>query len=192
LVDTSSFLTRPTSGFVAGYDPQDGREIWRLRYPEGFSIVTRPVFAHGLLFISSSYGKPVLYAVKPAGAKGDVTDTHLIWKHDKGVPNTPSPIVVNNEIYFVSDSGIATCLDARTGNLHWTERLGGGFSASPVLAEGRLYFQNEAGVGTVLKAGKTFELLAKNDLGEPTLASPAVTDNALFLRSKSHLWRLGR
>jgi outer membrane protein assembly factor BamB len=191
-VDGTMQIISPTSGFVAGYDPQDGREIWRLRYPEGFSIVTRPVFAHGLLFISSSYGKPVLYAVKPAGAKGDVTDTHLIWKHDKGVPNTPSPIVVNNEIYFVSDSGIATCLDARTGNLHWTERLGGGFSASPVLAEGRLYFQNEAGVGTVLKAGTTFELLAKNDVGEPTLASPAVTDNAIFLRSKSHLWRIGK
>jgi outer membrane protein assembly factor BamB len=185
-------IISPTSGFVAGYDPADGREIWRARFPEGFSIVTRPVFAHGLLFISSSYMKPVLYAVKPAGANGDVTDSHMIWKHDKGVPNTPSPIVVGGEIYFVSDSGIATCLDARTGNLHWSERLGGGFSASPVVAEGRIYFQNEEGVGAVLKAGLTFELLAKNDLGERTLASPAATDNTLFLRSQSHLWRIGK
>lgn len=191
-VDGGTQIISPTSGFVAGYDPQDGREIWRVRYPEGFSIVTRPVFAHGLLFISSSYLKPVLYAIKPAGAKGDVTETHLVWKHDKGVPNTPSPLVVGDEIYFVSDSGIATCLDARTGNLHWSERLGGGFSASPVLAEGRIYFQNEEGIGTMLKAGKTFAVLAKNDLGERTLASPAVTDNAIFLRSKSHLWRIGK
>jgi outer membrane protein assembly factor BamB len=191
-VDGGTQIISPTSGFVAAYDPKDGREIWRVRYPEGFSIVTRPVFAHGLLFISSSYGKPVLYAIKPAGATGDATDTHLVWKHDKGVPNTPSPLVVGAEIYFVSDSGIATCLDARTGNLHWSERLGGGFSASPVLAEGRLYFQNEEGVGTVLKAGKTFELLAKNNLGERTLASPAVADNTIFLRSKSHLWRIGK
>lgn len=182
----------PTSGFVAAYDPSDGRELWRARYPEGFSIITRPVFAHGLLFISSSYMRPVLYAIKPVGAKSDVTDTHIAWSHSKGAPNTPSPLVVGEEIYFVSDSGIATCLDARTGTLHWSERLGGGFSASPVVAEGRIYFQNEEGVGTVLKAGKTFVVLAKNDLGERTLASPAVTDNTIFLRSKSHLWRIGK
>lgn len=191
-VDGATQIISPTSGFVAGYDPKDGREIWRARFPEGFSIVARPLFAHGLLFISSSYMKPVLYAIKPAGAKGDVTETNIVWKHDKGVPNTPSPLVVGDEIYFVSDSGIATCLDARTGNLHWSERLGGGFSASLVLAEGRIYFQNEEGVGTVLKAGKTFEVLAKNDLGERTLASPAVTDNTILLRSKSHLWRIGK
>lgn len=191
-VDGATQLISPTSSFVGGYDPKDGREIWRVRYPEGFSIVTRPVFAHGLLFVSSSYMKPVLYAIKPAGAKGDATDTHLVWKHDKGVPNTPSPLVVGDEIYFVSDSGIATCLDARTGGLHWSERLGGGFSASPVLIENRLYFQNEEGVSTVLKTGKTFEVLAKNELGERTLASPAVADNTIFLRSKSHLWRIGK
>jgi len=190
-VDGQTQIISPTSGFVAGYDPQNGREIWRARYPEGFSIITRPVFAHGLLFLSSSYMKPVLYAVKPAGAKGDVTDTHIVWSHAKGAPNTPSPLVAGDEIYFVSDSGIATCLDARTGALHWSERLGGGFSASPILAEGRIYFQNEEGVGTVVKAGKTFDVIAKNDFGERTLASPAATDNTLFLRSQSHLWRIG-
>ena len=191
-VDGSTQIISPGSGFVGGYDPKDGREIWRARYGEGYSVITRPVFAHGLLFVTSSYNRSVLYAVKPAGAKGDVTDTHIVWKHDKSVPNTPSPLVVGDELYFVSDSGIANCLDARTGNLHWSERLGGGFSASPVLAEGRIYFQNEEGVGTVLKAGKTFEVLAKNDLGERTLASPAVIDNTIFLRSKSHLWRIGK
>lgn len=190
-VDGVTQIISPGSGFVGGYDPKGGHELWRVRYGEGFSVITRPVFAHGLLFVTSSYNRSVLYAVKPAGAKGDVTDTHLVWKHDKGVPNTPSPLVVGDEIYFVSDSGIATCLDARTGQLHWSERLGGGFSASPVWTEGRIYFQNEEGVGTVLKAGKTFEVLAKNDLGERTLASPAVTDGTIFLRSKSHLWRIG-
>jgi len=190
-VDGAPQVISPGSGFVGGYDPKDGREIWRVLYGEGYSVITRPVFAHGLLFVTSSYNRSGLYAIKPAGARGDVTGTHIVWKHDKSVPNTPSPLAVGDELYFVSDSGIATCLDARTGNLHWSERLGGGFSASPVLAEGRLYFQNEEGVATVLKAGKTFELLAKNDLGERTLASPAVADNTLFLRSKSHLWRIG-
>jgi outer membrane protein assembly factor BamB len=185
-------VVSPTSGFVASYDPKDGHEIWRARYPEGFSVITRPVFAHGLLFVSSSYIRPVVYAVKAAGAKGDVSETHIAWSYAKGAPNTPSPLVVGDELYFVSDSGIATCLDARTGNLHWSERVGGDYSASPILAEGRIYFQNEQGVGTVIKAGKAFEVLAKNDLGERTLASPAVTDDMLFLRSKSHLWRIGK
>ena len=182
----------PGSGFVGGYDLSDGRELWRARYGEGYSVITRPVFAHGLLFVTSSYNRSVLYAIKPAGAKGDVTDTHIAWSQAKGIPNTASPLVVGNELYCVSDSGIATCFDARTGTVHWSERLGGGFSASPVFAAGRVYFQNEEGVGTVLKAGQTFEVLAKNDLGERTLASPAVTDNTIFLRSKSHLWRIGR
>ena len=86
---------------------------------------------------------------------------------------------------------MATCVDARTGKVHWSERLGGDFSASPVFAAGRVYFQNEEGVGSVVKAGQTFELLAKNDLGERTLASPAISEGAIFLRSKSHLWRIG-
>ena len=184
-------IISPASGFVGAYDPSDGREIWRVRY-DGFSLVPRPVFAHGLLYLSSGFMKPVLYAIRPAGAKGDVTDTHVVWTHTKGVPNTPSPLVADDEIYIVSDGGIATCLDARTGTVHWNERLGGDFSASPVFAEGRLYFQNEAGIGYVLKAGKTFEVLAKNELGERTLASPAIVDNTIFLRSKSHLWRIGK
>jgi len=191
-VDGATQIISPGSGLVGGYDPKDGHEIWRARYGDGFSVVSRPVFAHGLLYISSSFMRPLLYAIKPAAAKGDVTDTHVAWTYAKGIPNTSSPLVVGDELYIVSDSGIATCFDARTGNLHWSERLGGGFSASPVLAEGRIYFQNEEGVGTVLKAGKTFEVLARNDLGERTLASPAVTDNTIFLRSKAHLWRIGQ
>jgi len=190
-VEGATQVISPGSGFVGSYDPKDGRELWRARYGEGYSVITRPVFAHGLLFVSSSYDRPVLYAVKPAGASGDVTDSHVAWTHAKGAPNTPSPIVLGDELYFVSDAGIATCVDARTGSVHWSERLGGGFSASPVAAEGRIYFQNEEGIGYVLKAGKTFELLATNDLGERTLASPAVADNALILRSQSHLWRMG-
>ena len=191
-VEDATQIISPGSGFVAGYDPKDGREIWRARYGEGYSVITRPVFAHGLVFVSSSYDRPVLYAVKPAGAKGDVTDSHVAWTHPKGAPNTPSTIAVGAELYFVSDAGIATCVDARTGAVHWIERLGGGFSASPITAEGHIYFLNEEGIATVLKAGKTFEVLAKNDLGDRTLASPAATDNTLFIRSKTQLWRIGK
>ena len=189
-VNGETQIISPGSGFVGAYNPKDGVELWRVRYGEGYSVITRPVYAHGLLFVSSSYDRPVLYAIKPAGAKGDATDTHVSWTHVKGVPNAPSPLVVGDELYFVSDGGIATCADARTGNVHWNERLGGGYSASPAYAEGRLYFQSEEGVGTVLKAGKTFEVLSKNEIGERSLASIAVTDNAILLRSKSHLWRI--
>ena len=107
------------------------------------------------------------------------------------MPTTPSVLVVGDEVYFVSDNGVATCLDARTGDLHWTERLGGGFSASPVFAEGRIYFTNEDGTTYVLKPGKEYELLATNELGERALASPAVDDGTLYLRTASHLWRIG-
>ncbi len=179
------------SGFVGGYDLKDGHEIWRARYGEGYSVVPRPLFAHGLLYISSGFDRPVLFAIKPEGASGDVTETNIVWQLAKGIPNTSSVLAVGAELYFVSDGGIASCVDALTGAVHWNERLGGNFSASPIFAEGRIYFQNEAGIGFVVKSGKTFALLAKNDLGERTLASPAVMDGALFIRSELHLWRIG-
>ena len=180
------------SAMVGSYDPRDGREIWRVTYPEGYSVVPRPSFAHGLVFISSAFDAPVVYAIRPQDAAGDVTATNLAWTIKKGAPNTPSMVVLGDEIYFVSDAGIATCADAKTGAVHWTERLGGDFSASPTAAEGRIYFFNEAGIASVVKAGKKFELLAKNELGERTFASPAVADGALFIRSEAHLWKISR
>ncbi len=191
-VDGRPQVISPGSGAVCAYDPADGRELWRARYGEGYSVITRPVFGHGLLFVSSSYDRPVVYAVRPAGAQGDVTDSHVAWTHAKGAPNTPSTILVGEELYFVSDAGIATAVEAKTGKVHWSERLGGDFSASPVFADGRLYFQNETGTGYVVKPGQTYELLAKNDLGERTLASYAVDDAALFIRGEKHLFRIGK
>ena len=189
--DTTQIIS-PGSGLVGGYDLRDGHEIWRVGYGEGYSVVPRPVFEHGLLFVSSSFDKPVLYAIKPAGAKGDVTETNVAWTIPKAVPHSASVLVLGDELYFVSDAGIASCADARTGEVHWTERLGGGFSASPIAAEGRIYFQNETGTGFVLKAGKDYDLLAKNELGEPTLASYAIADGALFIRSEKYLRKIAR
>jgi outer membrane protein assembly factor BamB len=191
-LDGATQVISPGSGFVASYDPRDGRELWRVGYGEGYSVVPRPVFAHGLLFLSSGFDAPMIHAIKAAGASGDATATNVVWTQRKGAPSTPSALVLGDEVYFVSDGGIATCADARSGEVRWSERLGGNFSASPVAAEGRVYFQNEAGVGFVVKAGKTYELLATNNLGERTLASPAVADGALFLRSEHHLWKIQR
>ena len=188
-VNGQTQVVSPTSGGVMAYAPLDGKEIWRVRYPEGYSVVPRPVFGHGLVFVSSAFDKPVLYAIRPDG-KGDVTDSHVAWSINKGAPNTPSPLLVGDEIYFVSDAGIMTCADARTGTVHWQERVGGNYSASPVFAAGRIYVQNEEGVGTVLRAGKNFEVLAKNDLKERTLASYALDEGVIYIRGAQHLFRI--
>jgi outer membrane protein assembly factor BamB len=189
-VDGQKQVISPGSGFVAAYDPANGRELWRVRYGEGYSVVPRPVFAGGILFVASGFDRPILYAINPKGAKGDATETNVLWQHEKGAPLTPSVLVVGDELYMVSDNGVATCLDAKTGNVHWTKRLGGDFSASPIFAEGRIYFQNEAGLTTVIKAANEFESLATNDLEERTLASPLATDGALILRTENNLWRI--
>lgn len=189
-VDGRRLVVSAGSGFVGAYDPRDGREIWRVRYGEGYSVVPRPVFAHGLLFVCSGFNTPSVIAIDPRGADGDVTDDNVVWSRDRGAPLTPSPLVVGDEIYVVSDNGVATCLDARTGDVHWTKRLGGDFSASPVSAEGRIYFQNEEGVVYVVRAAKEYELLATNEFGERALASPAVIQGALIFRTESHLWRI--
>lgn len=182
-------IVSPGSGAVCAYDPKSGKELWRVRYGEGYSVVPRPVFGHGLIFVSSGFDRPVVMAIRPDGS-GDVTGTNVAWSHSKGGPNTPSLLLVGDELYFVSDAGIASCLDAKTGKVHWSERLGGGYSASPVHAAGRLYFQNEEGAAVVVKAGTTFEKLATNDLGERSLASWAVGDDALFIRTERHLFKV--
>ncbi len=178
------------SGAVFSYEPKTGKELWRARYGEGYSVVPRAVFGQGMVFISSGFDRPVVMAIRPDG-RGDVTDTHVAWTISNGAPKTPSLLLVGEELYFVSDLGVASCVDAKTGKVHWSERIGGNYSASPVFADGKIYCQSEEGTGVVLKAGKTFQKLAENVLGERTLASYAIADGALFIRSAEHLYRIG-
>src|SRR2546427_307832 len=138
---------------------------------------------------STLFPYTTLFRSRPDG-QGDVTDTHVAWTLTKGAPNTPSLLLVGAELYMISDGGIASCLEAKTGRVHWQERLGGNYSASPIHANGRIYFQNEEGTAVVLKAGKRFLKLATNSLGERTLASYAVTDGALFVRTDEHLFKV--
>ncbi len=184
-------LISPGAGGTYAYEPATGRALWKVSTGNGFSVVPRPVFAHGLLYVNTDYDFPKVYAIRPGG-EGDVTATHLAWQIGRGAPSTPSALVAGLEIYFVSDAGIATCADAKSGQVVWTERLGGGFSASPVFADGRIYFQNEEGAGYVVTAGRTFSLLAKNELGERTLASVAVDDGSIYIRGAAHLFRIGK
>jgi outer membrane protein assembly factor BamB len=185
-------IISPASGFVGAYEPADGHEIWRVLTGLGYSVVPRPIYTNGLLLLSSGFDNPVVYAIDPTGAKGDVTDTHVRWRERKSAPATPSIVALGEEAYWVSDGGIAVCADVKSGKIHWSHRLGGNFSASPLAAEGRIYFQNESGKGFVVKAGKTFELISENDLEERSLASYCVGDGVIFIRTEGHLWRIGQ
>ena len=179
---------------AAAYDPASGREIWRVsypvRFPDGFSNVMRPVYGAGLLFISGGFNIPSFLAVRPDGT-GEVTRTHVAWTLMRGAPLTPSPLVVGNDLYLVNDSGIALCLDARTGETYWQHRLSGNFSASPVFADGRIYFLSEEGTATVIEPGHQFHELASNRLDGYTLASIAVSNGSIYIRSDTHLYRIG-
>lgn len=182
-------LITPGSGIVQALDPKDGSEIWRVLYGTGFSVVPRPVFAHGLLFLSSGYQQPVGYAIRPDG-QGDVTATHVAWTTTKRVPLNPSMLVAGEELYMLADSGVLSCLDAKTGAVHYEERLLGPCSASLLLADGRIYAIDERGTTAVVRPGKTFQRLATNELQERTLASMAVCDNDLLIRTEKALYRI--
>lgn len=188
-VKNAAQVVSPGAGGVTSYDPATGRPVWHVRYEGGYSIVPRPVYGHGLVFLSTGFDRPVLLAIRADG-RGDVTDTHVAWRLATGAPLSPSPLLVGDELYLVSDQGVAGSLDARTGKVHWQERLGGNFSASPLYAAERIYFQSEEGVTTVVKPGKTFARLARNDVKARTFASPAPIEGALFLRTETHLLRI--
>lgn len=179
----------PGSNIVGAHDPDTGRELWHVRY-DGYSVVPKPVWGNGMVYVCTGFDSPSLLAIRTAGATGDVTDTHVAWKATRGVPHTPSLILHDGLLFMVSDDGIATCLDATTGQNVWRERLGGNFSASPILVGDRIYFFSEEGKTYVVRAGRSYELLAENDLDEQTLASCAVADHALIVRTAGHLYRI--
>lgn len=182
-------IVAPGTFHVAAYRPKDGSEIWRVDYGLGYSVIPRPVFGHGLIFLSSGYDTPVLMAIKPDG-KGNVTETHVAWKTNKAAPHTPSPLLVGDQLYVVSDGGIATCFNAVSGEQVWQKRIGGNFSASPLFADGKIYLQSEQGDGIVLQPGSEYVELAKNELEPRTFASYAVADGALLIRTESQLYRI--
>jgi outer membrane protein assembly factor BamB len=190
-VGDADVLVSPTAFYAGAYDPATGREIWRVRYDDGFSNVPRPVFGHGLVFITTGFQQPVLLAVRPDG-KGDVTRTHVAWRLARAVPFTSSPIVAGDEIYMVSDAGILTCIAADTGAIVWQQRVPGGYSASPVLADGAIYLQSEEGVTTVFRPGRSFQALAVNHLDGSVLASMAVAGRSFYIRTGEHLYRIAK
>ena len=171
------------------YDPHTGKEIWNVSLP-GFTPAARPVYGNGHVYIPTGRRPAELWAIR-VGGEGDVSDTHVSWKIDERVvPQEPSPLLVDGLLYVVSNTGDAACLEAATGEEVWIERIGGSHMASPLYADGRLYFFSVQGKTTVLAAGRTYEKLATNALDSGFMASPAVSGNALILRTKTHLYRI--
>ena len=176
------------SNVVMSLDPSNGMELWRVAF-KGYSVVPRPVAANGMIFLSTGYDNGKVLALKPTGT-GDITSSAIAWQAGKNAPYNPSMICVDGLLYAVSDAGIASCWDAQTGEVIWSERVPEKYSSSLLYAEGRLYLQSEEGTGTVLKAGRTFETLATNKLGERSLASYAVNGSALIIRTEKNLYRI--
>lgn len=180
----------PGAQWFVSYDPATGEEIWRVDHGSGFSNVPRPIFDGELLYISTGFGPTELWAIRPDGT-GDVTETHVDWRQKKQAPAMPSPVAADGRVYMISDAGVASCLDAETGESLWLERVAGQYSASPLYADGRVYFWNHDGRTTVVAAEPEFEVLARNDLDGRIMASPAAVDGSFILRTDTHLYRLG-
>jgi outer membrane protein assembly factor BamB len=173
---------------MIAFSPGDGKEIWRCRHG-GHSVVPRPVAAGGLVFCCTGYWNPTLMAIRPDGA-GDITDSHIVYTLRRGVPHNPSPLVVDDRLYMISDMGVLTCVDTKRGEEVWRERLAGNFSASPTFADGKIYFVGEDATTFVLAPGEAFQLLSTNHLDGRSLASPAFVDGAIYLRTDTHLYRI--
>jgi len=179
-------LISPASDWLYGYEPASGRELWKMSYGMlGFSITPRPVLGHGMLFMSTGFSKPAILGIKLDGSKPEIA-----WKFPQGAPTMSSPLLVGDELYFSSDNGLFTCLDAKTGKENYRERLGGNVSSSPIVADGKIYLGNRDGLMYVIQPGKEFKLLAKNELPGAIMATPAAVDSALYVRTEKALFRL--
>lgn len=182
-------VVSPAAHVIVAYEPKTGAEIWNARY-QGYSIAPRPVYADGLVYMETSFDRSIMLAIHPDGA-GDVTDTKVAWKQTRSIPSTPSPLLTGKHLYIVNDAGIASCLEAQTGRPRWTHRVGGKFSASPLLADGKIYIQSEGGETIIFRPDpEHYVEIARNELNDATLASPAVVDHALLIRTASALYRI--
>jgi len=185
-----SQIVSPGSNIVQSLSPVDGRVLWHVLY-DGYSVIPRPVYDDGLVYVCTGYNVPKLLAIDPSGT-GDVTESHVKWTFAVGVPNTPSILCIQNQVVMASDKGIATGLDSKTGREIWRKRLGGDFSASPLAVGDQVYFQSESGELTLLKIGEKPVEIAKNQLPGRIFASYSVVGNDFIVRSEKGIYRIGR
>lgn len=189
-VDGKAQLVSNGALLVTGHEPHTGKELWRVRYGVD-STISRIVSGHGLFFVNcgGAPGATQLWAVRQGGA-GDVTDSHVVWKMTEDVPLESSPVLVDDLLYTISDSGVLVCTEAMTGETVWSERLRGKYGASLLYADYRIYISSMQGKTTVIEPGRTFRVLAVNELDGGFWASPAVAGRSLLLRTKTHVYRI--
>lgn len=188
IVDMNGTPTVVSTGadWLYGYEPKTGKELWKLNYGHfAFSMSPRPVAGNGMIFFSTSFS-PVMVAVKYAGLK----QPQIAWSNKKNAPNIPSPLLVDGELYFLNDGGILSCVDAKTGEEVYRERLGGKFTSSLTLIDGHIYACSREGVVSVVKPGRKFEVVASNTMEGGIYSSPAAVDGAIFLRTDKALYRI--
>lgn len=186
--DGQSELVVSAQDELRGYDPGSGDLLWQVQGTAGW-VTPSPVFGDGVIYATSGKDGPTI-AVRPGG-RSDVTETHVVWRQERGGPYVCSPLLYHGRLYVPDEHGFLRCIDARTGDVLYRQRLGGKFTASPVAAEGRVYLTNEAGTTFVVRDGPEFELLATNEFGEECLASPAISQGAMFYRTGGWLYCLG-
>ena len=173
--------------WLYGYDPATGKELWKMSFGMlGFSITPRAVAGHGMIFMSTGFMKPDMLGIRYEGLE----KPEIAWHFKQGAPTMPSPLLIGDELYFVSDGGVFTCLDAVSGKLNYRERLGGNFSSSPQFADGKIYVASREGITHVIAPGKEFKSLGKNELPGRIMATPAVVEHALYLRTDKTLYRI--
>jgi outer membrane protein assembly factor BamB len=184
-------LIAPTAQWVVSYDPATGREHWRCRTTDGYSVVPQVACVDGIVVASTGYLKPELWAISIDG-DGDVSSTHVLWKSARQAPELASPIIIAKAVYTLSSQGVLSVRDLRSGAIRWQQRLEGSFAASPVFADGKLYITSRSGVTTVIQPGDRFHELARNDTFGETLATMAVGDDCLILRTDPVLYCLAK
>ena len=181
-------IISPASDYVFAYD-KSGRQVWKFNYPDGYSVVPRPVYSTGIVYVSSGYDSPTLYAIR-SGGLGDITAKNLVWKTKKAVPRNSSIVVFNDLLFMAADNGVVSCLDAKDGHQYWIERVGNSCSSSLLVADQKIFLCDETGKTYIFQAKKEYKLLATNDLKERMLASPVPYMNSLLLRTEKGLWRI--
>ncbi|MGD0900005.1 MAG: PQQ-binding-like beta-propeller repeat protein [Thermoguttaceae bacterium] len=173
-----------------GYDPATGRRLWHMPNLAGSRVIPSPVAARDMIYLVQGKRKPLL-AVRPGGPD-ERPRSDVVWSYDQRTTDSPTPVVCGPLFFMVNNEGYACCLDARTGEAFWTERLKGQYYASPLAAEGRIYFLNTKGLCTVISASRRFERVAENQLEDETVASPAISDGRFFIRGRKWLYCLGK
>jgi outer membrane protein assembly factor BamB len=202
VIDGKPVLITQGAKAAYGHEPLTGQEYWRVEERTSHSGSARPVAGLGMIFLNTGWSTGQILALRP-GWNGEVLDANttaegsgngqlqLVWKSRKSVPRKPSMLLVNDLLFgILDDGGMASCLEAKTGKEIWRERIGGNYSASPLLAEGRIYLLSDDGKGTIIEAGREFRKLAENKLDDGCMASPAVAGEALFVRTRTHLYRI--